>query len=203
MYVQDYDERLPTQHPDNWPVGGPKGSWLTNPLPNWIGLLWPYLKNWQMLRCPSAPSSGWGGVYGPANQQTNYMINGVVARWPESPSLAQISAPAETIYMQESYYYGPFSIARPLLGYSGATKGYQYWHYGYPNDGYCNGLSSGPPTAKSTAPPTKMAATSCSVMGTRSTFSTEGCAPGCSASFRTKHYEATQAQTSKFYTTAF
>src|SRR5205807_3210026 len=35
LYVQDYDARLPTQHPDNWPVGGPKGSWLTNPLPSW------------------------------------------------------------------------------------------------------------------------------------------------------------------------
>ena len=33
MYVQDYDERLPAQHPNNWPVAGPKGSWLTNPLP--------------------------------------------------------------------------------------------------------------------------------------------------------------------------
>ena len=102
------------------------------------------MKNWQMLRCPSAPSSGWGGVNGPAKEQTNYMINGVVGRWPVSPSLAQITAPAEIIYLQESYYYGPFSIARPLFGYAGATKGYQYWHYGYPNNGYCNGLSSGP-----------------------------------------------------------
>jgi prepilin-type N-terminal cleavage/methylation domain-containing protein len=33
MYVQDYDETLPTQSPDNWPVGGVKGSWLTNPQP--------------------------------------------------------------------------------------------------------------------------------------------------------------------------
>src|SRR5947207_10841387 len=84
-------------------------------------------------------------VFAQAREQTNYMINGVVGRWPVSPSLAQISAPAEIIYLQESYYYGPFSIARPLLGYAGATKGYQYWHYGFPNNGYCNGLSSGPP----------------------------------------------------------
>src|SRR2546428_238100 len=64
MYVQDYDETLPTQHPNNWPVAGPKGSWLTNPLPSWITLLWPYIKNWQMLRCPSAPPPGGGEFTG-------------------------------------------------------------------------------------------------------------------------------------------
>src|SRR4029079_6406619 len=46
MYVQDYDEMLPTQSPENWPVGGVKGSWINNPQPSWITLLWPYLKNW-------------------------------------------------------------------------------------------------------------------------------------------------------------
>ena len=203
MYVQDYDETLPTQHPNNWPVAGPKGSWLTNPLPSWIGLLWPYLKNWPMLRCPSAPSSGWGGVYGPANEQTNYMINGVVGRWPVSPSLAQIPAPSEIIYLQESYYYGPFSIARPLFGYAGATKGYQYWHYGYPNNGYCSGLSSGPPDCEVYGATHKDGGNLVFCDGHAKYWQYRRLRSGMFGLVPDEAYEATQAQTTRFYATAF
>ncbi len=203
MYVQDYDERLPTQHPDNFPVGGPKGSWLTNPFPNWIGLLWPYLKNWQMLRCPTAGPSGWGGVYGPANEQTNYMINGVVGRWPESPALAQVPAPADLIYLQESYYYGPFSIARPLLGYAGAKKGYQYWHYGFPNNGYCNGLSAGPPDCEVYGATHKDGGNLVFCDGHAKYMQYHRLRSGLFGLVPDENYEATQAQTAKFYTAAF
>ncbi len=141
QYVQDYDETFPTQHANNWPTGGATGSWL-NSLPNWEGLLYPYFKNWQMLRCPSAIRSPWNGVNGPEAEATNYMINGVVGRWPSSPTLAQVPAPADIIYLQESYYYGPFSISRPLLG--GGV--YRYWHYSDPTSTYyCNGQSNGLP----------------------------------------------------------
>jgi prepilin-type N-terminal cleavage/methylation domain-containing protein/prepilin-type processing-associated H-X9-DG protein len=55
MYVQDWDGRLPGSRMG---PGGPccsnTGAWFYT----WREILYPYIKNWQVWRCPSAPYIG-------------------------------------------------------------------------------------------------------------------------------------------------
>ena len=91
MYAQDYDERLPASY------------LLGNPTSNssWYGMIEPYLKNTQILGCPSEISSYWLG-YG---QNYRYLTNG----WPGNSGysgggcpLGLIAKPAETVAIADS-----------------------------------------------------------------------------------------------------
>jgi len=50
MYVQDYDETIPTI--DKTPFIGYDGKTSKQVYNNWTALLYPYVKNWQMFLCP-------------------------------------------------------------------------------------------------------------------------------------------------------
>lgn len=88
MYAQDYDEVLiPGALPFQQPVEAPATA------DEWHELLQPYLKNQQILRCPSAKNSfpGYGWNY----QEFGYYYADHGTGW--CTALAQIEAPAETI----------------------------------------------------------------------------------------------------------
>src|SRR5215218_7499166 len=111
MYTDDYDETLPEYWDDNL---APKTN-NPNPLGYWHNQIQPYVKNYQVFLCPSARSkeertvdTGEGtpaqrkdlrwrgsGSYG-----WNYWYLGA---WPgQTFTLAQVTAPAETIAVGES-----------------------------------------------------------------------------------------------------
>ena len=91
MYAQDYDERLPASYLPGNPAN----------YDNWYEVLEPYLKNTQILACPSEISSYWLG-YG---QNYSYLTSS----WPGSGGygsggcpLALIGRPAETVLIADS-----------------------------------------------------------------------------------------------------
>lgn len=95
LYFQDYDEQFPMV----------KGN---SPWPN---TLQAYLKNEQMLRCPSDPSANWTTPLPGATalRRTSYTLNGYLAPGNSNatqggnfPHLAGISKPADLIFLAES-----------------------------------------------------------------------------------------------------
>lgn len=92
MYVQDFDERgmdagylIP-----GLAVAGSGGSADGSNVNWWRYLIQPYIKNWQIFTCPSAPNIADPSYAG--NQMTReYGYNGAVSR----TSLADIKAPAD------------------------------------------------------------------------------------------------------------
>src|SRR2546421_2911613 len=108
MYTQDHDERLlPSWLCENGtdvtaggcnndlPAGGEGRKWT------WATLVQPYVKNRQMLQCPSA-IDGWGvawpddPVYGNA-----YGMNHDNVGWGSSIKMSRGNKPAQFIYFQE------------------------------------------------------------------------------------------------------
>lgn len=89
QYAQDYDETLPLN-----PGGTENASAQTDPC-CWFRVVDPYLKNTQILLCPSV---GGGTPY--TTPATDYNTNdfGMV---PGGPRLGQIAAPAQTLLFNE------------------------------------------------------------------------------------------------------
>jgi prepilin-type N-terminal cleavage/methylation domain-containing protein/prepilin-type processing-associated H-X9-DG protein len=95
QYFQDYDEQFPFV----------KGA---SP---WVDTLQPYLKNTQMLRCPSDTSTNWtvplpGQT---AIRRTSYTLNGYLAPGNSTqadggnyPFIGSVNKPADTIFLAES-----------------------------------------------------------------------------------------------------
>jgi len=100
QYVQDYDETLP----DDRFSGSPLYSWTVATV--------PYMKNWQILTCPSraATYTNEARVVGDANLDEGlgahpfYGFN----RGLELAALATITMPAETVWIGESQWYSSF-----------------------------------------------------------------------------------------------
>lgn len=95
MYSQDYDELTIPMFLD-YQSQNPRGCWFHT--------IQPYVKNWQVMVCPSGESTwglGWpdseGGVKGRA-----YGINDEMAGWTTSRSLARISRPADLVQFADS-----------------------------------------------------------------------------------------------------
>jgi hypothetical protein len=63
MYSQDYDERSVPEYICDVAVGGPNpgGKYM---FIRWSGRLDPYIKNWEIWKCPSAQVEGYWGNYG-------------------------------------------------------------------------------------------------------------------------------------------
>ena len=84
MYIQDYDERFPR---DPQPAAGSQWTF-------WPHQLQPYIKNWQLYRCPSSPYGGpmtyWVTVY---PERPSYGFT--AGLWQGGVALAQIERPAE------------------------------------------------------------------------------------------------------------
>jgi len=104
QYTQDYDERL-MYH------GGLQITDYSNPAVynaaggvgmNYIAQLQPYVKSWQLFKCPSAPVAWWTNGVGPyvpsGNSDNSYQYNGVL----EGVHTAIIPT-ASTIVMLQEY----------------------------------------------------------------------------------------------------
>jgi prepilin-type N-terminal cleavage/methylation domain-containing protein len=133
MYAQDWDEALPPSLHSTPNFGDPQ---VYSRVPNFLGSILPYLKNRQILYCPSAV---YNVPWAPSLQKptelsdTNYLGNGVVM----GRSLAVIPNPAEIIYLQEHTWRVSHAHLRPASLDGGKT--FQAWHYVSPvGEGYSN-----------------------------------------------------------------
>lgn len=105
QYTQDYDERLPFYGSTSGGDPSPTTSnYVTTTIPNWHAQVYPYVKSWDLFKCPSAPEST--GSYPPrASGDSSYGANGVVVRWSGSAtgplSLAAIEETAKIIFAHE------------------------------------------------------------------------------------------------------
>ncbi len=116
-YAQDYDEKLPgmpfgatpsTTYPDA-PAGG---YWPWNLWPgsvDWCGVythaIQPYIKNAQILQCPSATDNRWAGANGISYGYNEYMYN----QDQGYTKLAATPLPAQTVLSAETYCSGIFN----------------------------------------------------------------------------------------------
>ena len=132
MYAQDYDETLPSGRYCNWASGGPYGCHGM--------VLQPYIKNIQILECPSLrgwslspaiiqPPTTWYGSYG-----WNHLISG---------RLAVLTEPAKMVYTLD--------CRNPWLDFAGAIwdrvsgrgGGDYYGDPAQPTDWHNDGLNVG------------------------------------------------------------
>ena len=126
MYVQDYDERLI-----------PGAGWLnpdTPPYRYWHDVLTPYLKNTQILTCPSETTTiGYGWNY----EEFGYYIGAHGTGW--ATALAEIDKPAETILIGDNadgsnspYLYKSILANHPTRhnegGNMGLCDGHAKWY---------------------------------------------------------------------------
>lgn len=134
QYLQDNDEKYPVQASA---APEPYASFLGQPVTatnqNWIVSIYPYVKSWQLFKCPSAipyKRTGGGTAGNPTgNSNTNYVINGVVAQISTTGGriMPVIPKPSETIMLQEMYNSYSYALIRPNRP-SGVSY-YQYWNY--------------------------------------------------------------------------
>ncbi len=121
QYTQDYDEMLPgnDSHAEGFdlPRGFLEPCCVVNARRNWARDTQPYIKNLQVLRCPStvARSSFQGGnppyneTNHPQGANTSYALNGLT----ETKALASLPAPADLIYLREFRIYTRTAQVRP------------------------------------------------------------------------------------------
>jgi len=148
QYVQDYDERTPLQVQSSgagqenalyYSDGPANPKWSIN----WIYGIYPYVKSYQIFKCPSSTdNTQFGADYVPnGNNNTNYLLNKVVV----NKSVAAIPATAETIWASEdTTSYGTATV-RPYYD-SGfgkytawVTGGYDTIHFDGGNLLFCDG----------------------------------------------------------------
>ena len=119
MYTQDYDEMLP----------GYVGLNMPSTNDQWFEIISPYLKNTQILTCPSVanlnPAYGWN---------YRWISYGWVSSPPSATALGEIEFPAETVILSDSNQYY-------VRGPSIATA--SYWPPARHNEGANFGLADG------------------------------------------------------------
>jgi len=125
MYAQDYDERLPL----GWvaPAGGQCGVSVYP----WRIAVMPYVKNWQLFYCPSAPSLGCQ-VYG-INPNT----------W--ARALAEVRQPASVCLICEAGRWNtpvPGDRLDPVSW--GPPAGGAHWQVAWPGSGQYEGTGCNP-----------------------------------------------------------
>jgi len=139
MYAQDYDEtHIIASH---WPT--PAGTMY------WYDVLQPYVKNDQLMVCPSAKNYPLG--YGWNYQEFGYTSSSATA--PDSDSsqpLADTEEPARTIIIGDNpdtgfwgahgrYIYGPSQVVKPTDPGGDGFGNVARRHNGGGNYGFCDG----------------------------------------------------------------
>lgn len=72
----------------------------------------PYIRSWQVFRCPSAPNIPYGAAEEPVgNSDTSYAVNQVVTGF----SFSKIPDAAGIVWAQEMTYASNRAIARPRI----------------------------------------------------------------------------------------
>lgn len=104
QYTQDYDERYPMA------IEGSINNFATETSePSPFEELYPYLRSWQILVCPSADAA----ITSTANA-TSYFLNGTVINDEgKSVPMASINTPASRIVIQEFYQTRSYCYFRP------------------------------------------------------------------------------------------
>jgi len=133
QYAQDYDELL---IPAAMPYAAPAAS------NEWYEILQPYMKNTQVLKCPSQQTYAVG--YGWNYQNFGYYYGSHGSGW--ATEMAKIKQPAETILIADNpdagqygagsrYAYGPTQVSPPADGIGNVPRR----HNGGGNYGFCDG----------------------------------------------------------------
>jgi prepilin-type N-terminal cleavage/methylation domain-containing protein/prepilin-type processing-associated H-X9-DG protein len=144
MYTQDYDERYPSQASA---APSPYAELLSSPVTystqNWITSIYPYVKSWQLFKCPSTtdfartPPTAPGTSGTPStNSNTGYMANGVVIK-SGGRAMASIPNPAGIVMLGEITNSYSYALIRPC--YSGSTSNFIYWNYAGVNEIHFDG----------------------------------------------------------------
>lgn len=116
QYTQDYDEKYPVASTN---VIYNFATTTTDSSP--FQELYPYMKSWQILNCPSASPGTSSLPYG--NNSTNYLLNGVIFRINTSLSMSAISQPSGRILLSEYSQLFSYSVIRPYA----VGAAYIYW----------------------------------------------------------------------------
>lgn len=137
QYLQDYDEKYPTQASLNpSPYAELSAQPLTATTMTWIGAIYPYVKSWQLFKCPStddyvrvpAAAPGVGGNP-TVNSNTGYVANGLVIQSSNTGGrpMAVIPNPSQIVMLQELFFSYSYALIRPNR--DAATSYYIYWNY--------------------------------------------------------------------------
>ena len=140
QYTQDYDERLPINT-----AGAPGNqSYIVDfagpsALDNWMRGVQPYVKSYQIFRCPSAIAAT-GSTAPNGDSDTNYISNGVALVFVDSTqpprSLVSIHSASALVLVQDATVRYNLLIAKPT--YSGAGPTFtQFTSDPSPNRGNC------------------------------------------------------------------
>jgi prepilin-type N-terminal cleavage/methylation domain-containing protein len=137
QYAQDYDERYPTQaSAAPAPYADFINQAVTYSNQNWIVSIYPYIKSWQVFKCPStmnfrttANTPGVGGVP-TRDSNTGYVANGVLIQEHDlgPRRMALISNPSSIVLVSELYYSYSYSLLRPIRSPASSSQ-YTYWNY--------------------------------------------------------------------------
>jgi prepilin-type N-terminal cleavage/methylation domain-containing protein/prepilin-type processing-associated H-X9-DG protein len=126
MYLQDYDEVLPAADWGNAYKGPPFTSFgfqtgAGSAPPTWADVLQPYIKNAQVMKCPSDGSgnpllNGSAVPGAPLSYALNYYFYRTLTAFrgnSDGGSLAEIQAPASKIYIAEVASNAGIELVRP------------------------------------------------------------------------------------------
>lgn len=126
QYAQDYDEHTAMQYSScNDSAGNCNVVHYSDPTnaswqQNWIWELQPYIKSWQVFRCPSATDYGGGAPFSPnGNDNDSYNGNAVVM----NRALSAIDNTAEIVWCQEDANAYGVATLRPDPATSSDTQG--------------------------------------------------------------------------------
>ena len=133
QYTQDYDEKYPSIASGHSDV-----DFYAEPgtiYPSVQSCVQPYIKSWQIFRCPSATDGTGAGLAPVGNNATSYVSNGVLIR-PGGMSMAAIPESASLIAMQERKLVYRVASADPERYPAAAGNSFAFWLYiagGYSN----------------------------------------------------------------------
>jgi prepilin-type N-terminal cleavage/methylation domain-containing protein/prepilin-type processing-associated H-X9-DG protein len=116
QYTQDYDEKYSYQDP----IAGSDGvfNYATTTTPNWIAQSQPYVKSWQIFKCPSSTPNTAGGAYAiSGNSDASYVANGMLFN--VGRSVSSVHSPATLAIAHEHNNSWSMAFMRPHFG--GAT----------------------------------------------------------------------------------
>ena len=104
MYTQDYDGKF-TWSVTKWGTATYADPWVT-----WVQQLMPYIKNWDVLACPSTAKGSMIGYWGEDYKVwPTYAVNSAIWEWPAAAiSEAAVPSPASKIYIADANH--------PVLG---------------------------------------------------------------------------------------
>ncbi len=161
MYVQDYDETFYSQP---WPGGCPNNGYWTYqqglPVQHWATLIYPYVKNGQLFKCPSFRGTTYTAAFSlfncydpnkvPIVPEVDYGLNEWIIYQPTA--LASIGSPASTGLGSDATYIfdgpspcvgGKLYFIRSIVAFGGNIDwwGNSVRHTGGNNFFYCDGHS--------------------------------------------------------------